>query len=147
MGFSILTFVCLLFFADMNDELKIQALMIYFSHWGKEELRIQKNLYGARLFQHLIQTDYTNRDENALEVLTDTDKSSFHFWYNIVHTLLPEMNHWVEYYDYSTKPLYHKIKFCENNGVPFQTLFYSGLTLIQMKCLDSIIALPTLKIN
>lgn len=130
----------------MNDELKIQTLMIYFSHWGKEESRIRQVIYGAHLFQHLIRTNYTNRDENALEVLKDTDTSSLHFWYQIIHTLLPaDMNHWVEYYDYTTKALYHKIKFCENNGVAFQTLFHSGLTLKQMDRLNSIIALPIVK--
>lgn len=129
----------------MNDELKIQVLMIYYNHWGKEEIQIQKNRKGASFFQNLVQTNYTNRDENALEVLMDMDKSSFHFWYGMIDTLLPEMNHWVEYYDYMTKPLYYKIKFCEMNGVGFQTLFYSGLSLSQMKGLDSIIALPYIK--
>ena len=129
---------------DMNDDLKIRALMIYFSHWGKEESRIQRSISGVLFFQHLVQTNYTNREENAFEVLTDTNKSSFHFWYKMIHTLLPEMNHSEEYYDYRTKPLSYKIKFAEMNGISFQNVCYSGLNQTQMNQIDAIVALPTL---
>lgn len=129
----------------MNDELKIRALMIYFSHWGMEEARIQNNIKGARLFLQLVDKNYTNREDNALGNLTDTNKLTLNFWHGIIDTLLPDMNHWVEYYDYITKPLYYKIKFSEMNGVGFYDIFYSGLDPSQMKALDAIIALPIIK--
>jgi len=37
----------------MNDNLKIQALMVYYQHWGNEQNKIRKTLDGVQQFQKL----------------------------------------------------------------------------------------------
>lgn len=37
----------------MDDNLKIQALMIYYNHWGNDQNKIRKTLDGVKKFQDL----------------------------------------------------------------------------------------------
>lgn len=130
----------------MDDTLKIKALMIYFEHWGKEEARIYKNLDGLKKFDDYIYKTYDSRYETALEALKNTDMASIQFWYSIVGCLLPGMDHWVEYYDFMSKPLYVKIKFAENIGAVFYDVAHMDMADEKMKQVDAIVALPPLKL-
>lgn len=124
----------------MEDTLKIRALMIYYEHWGKEEVRICKNLDGVRRFHTLVQMEYGSRRETALEALCDTNMSSRRFWQSMVDCLLPHMSHWTEYNDYPCKPLYTKIRFADNIG----TFYYkiAHVDAANMKRVDALVALP-----
>jgi len=128
----------------MDDTLKIKALMIYYEHWGREESRIQRTLEGVKRFKEQIYKRYSNRYESEFEVLNDSDKSSPKFWYSLVDCLLPDMDHWVEHHDYTTKPLYAKIKFAEMIGTIFFDVIHADLSNDQMKNVDAIVALPVL---
>ena len=131
----------------MDDTLKIKALMIYFEHWGKEEARIYENMDGLKRFDKHVHTTYDSRYETALEALKNTDMSSTRFWYSMVDCLLPGMDHWVEYYDFMTKPIYAKIKFAENIGAAFYDIAHINVAEEKMKQVDAIIALPVIKIK
>jgi len=129
----------------MDDTLKIKALMIYYDHWGKEESRIHKTIEGAKKFKEQIYLKYSNRYESHIEVLMDSDKSSFKFWYSMVDCLLPGMDHWVmDYRDYITKPLHAKIRFAEMIGTIFYDVLRADLSNDQMKNVNAIVALPVL---
>lgn len=130
----------------MDDSLKIKALMIYFEHWGKDEARIYKNLDGLKRFNEQVHSEYDSRYETALEALKNTNKNSIRFWHSVVGCLLPGMDHWVEYYDYMTKPLYAKIKFADNIGAVFYNIAHINVGDEKMKQVDAIIALPVIKI-
>lgn len=130
----------------MDDTLKIKALMIFFEHWGREEARIYKNLDGLKRFNQHIHKTYDSRYETALETLKDIDMSSLRFWYSMVDCLLPDMDHWVEYYDFITKPLYAKIKFAENIGAVFYDVAHMDMADEKMKQVDAIVALPPLRL-
>ena len=39
----------------MDDNLKIQVLMIYYKHWGNEQNKIRKTLDGVQQFQEIYQ--------------------------------------------------------------------------------------------
>ena len=129
----------------MDDTLKIKALMIFFEHWGKEEAHIYKNLHGIKKFDEYIHRTYNSRYETALDALKDTDMASIRFWYSMVDCLLPNMDHWVEYYDFISKPLYAKIKFAENIGAVFYDIAHMDVTDAKMKQVDAIVALPLLR--
>ena len=129
----------------MDGTLKIKALMIYFEHWGKEEKRVYENIHGIKNFRQCIDRKYSNYFENSLKVLKDTDKTPMSFWRSLSDCLLSGMDHWVEYYDYTTKPLHIKIKFADMNGVMFHDLIQLGLDPMQMKYVDAILALPVLR--
>lgn len=53
---EILTILILLYFFNrkiMDDSIKINVLMIYFEHWGNEQNKIRKNIYGIQKFQQI----------------------------------------------------------------------------------------------
>lgn len=129
----------------MNDALKVKALMIYFEHWGKEEARIYKNLDGLKKFDEYVHATYNSRYETSLDALKDTDMTSIQFWHSLVDCLLPGMDHWVEYSDFITKPLYAKIKFAENIGAMFYDIAHVNMDDEKMKQVDAIVALPSLR--
>jgi hypothetical protein len=129
----------------MNDTLKIEVLMIYFQHWGKEEKRIRKSLSGVSQFKELIFMKYSNRYEGDMEVLTKSKKDNQTFWYSLVDCLLPDMDHWVEYRDCTTNPWYAKIRFAEMIGALFFDIANANLCDAQMKNVDAIVALPVLR--
>lgn len=124
----------------MDDTLKIRVLMIYYEHWGREDARLRKNQDGLRQFHTLVQLRYGNRRETAWEVLSDTHMSSMRFWRSMADCLLPHMDHWEEYNDYTTKPLYRKIQFAEKMG----TFFYkiAHVDDATRKQVDALVALP-----
>lgn len=128
----------------MDDTLKIKTLMIYYEHWGKEESRIYKTLEGVKKFKEQIDRKYSNRYESDFEVLENTNKKSTQFWHSVIDCLLPDMNHWIDYYDYTTKPLYVKIKFAEMIGTPFYDVLHADLSKDQMNNVNAIVALPVL---
>lgn len=120
--------------------------MIFFEHWGKEEAWIYKNLDGVKRFNQHIHKTYYNHYKTALDILKDTDMTSTRFWYSMTECLLPGMDHWVEYYDYISKPLYAKIKFAENIGAVFYDVANMDMTDEKMKQVDAIVALPPLRL-
>lgn len=128
----------------MDDTVKIKVLMIYFEHWGKEEARIYKNLEGLKQFHQQIHKNYHSRYETAFQALQKMDKKTHRFWYSMIHCLLPRMDHWVEYYESISQPLYTKIKFAENIGATFYDVAHLNVSHAQMKNVDAIVALPTL---
>jgi len=130
----------------MDDSLKIKVLMIYFDHWGKEESRIYKNMDGLKKFDNHIHRTYETRYETALETMNNINMKSMRFWQSLVDCLLYDMVHWVEYYDYMSKPVYMKIKFAENIGAVFYDVAHVNMADAQMKNVDSIVALPVMKI-
>lgn len=125
----------------MDDTLKIRVLMIYYEHWGKEEVRIHKDLDGLRRFHKLVQKEYGSRRETAWEALSDTNMSSLRFWQSMVDCLLPHMSHWTEYNDYSLKPLYTKIRFADKIGTFFYIL--TNVDDDTMKRVDALVAFPS----
>lgn len=126
----------------MDDTLKIQALMVYFNHWGKQEARIYKSLDGIKRFQEHVNMEYSNRYKTALEVLRGAQMGSKRFWHSMVHCLLPGMDHWVKYDYFPTTPLCAKIRFAENIGTCFYNVIHVDMTDDRWKSVDAIVALP-----
>jgi len=51
----------------MDDTLKIKVLMIYYNHWGKEEIRARKITRGLDRTLGLLRTRFQT-DENTIEI-------------------------------------------------------------------------------
>ena len=124
----------------MEDTLKIRVLMIYYEHWGKEQARIRKNRDGLQKFHELVQSKFRNRRNTAWEILSDTNMTTKQFWESMVGCLLPHMDHWEEYHDYKTKPLYAKTRFAENIGTCFYKIAH--VNSATRKRVDALVALP-----
>lgn len=120
--------------------------MIYFEHWGKEEARIYRNREGLKKFDNHIHRTYESRYETALETLNNINMKPMRFWQSLVDCLLYDMVHWVEYYEYRSRFIYAKIKFAENIGAMFYDVAHADMADAQMKNVDSIVALPVMKI-
>lgn len=59
----------------MEDVSKIRALMIYYDHWGKEELRSRKTAYGIHKTLSLLQERFQTQDRTLMEGL----RRMFHY--------------------------------------------------------------------
>lgn len=72
----------------MDDQQKIQALMIYFQHWGKEQHRAFQTAQGAHATTQIV----CNLFPNIIETFTSSYGSNYPiphwFWHELTHDLL-----------------------------------------------------------
>lgn len=59
----------------MEDTRKIRALMVYYDHWGKEELRARKTAHGVNKTLSLLRERFQTKDRSLLEGL----RRMFHY--------------------------------------------------------------------
>lgn len=59
----------------MEDASKIKVLMIYYDHWGKEELRARKTAYGINKTLSLLRERFQTQDRTLIEGL----RRMFHY--------------------------------------------------------------------
>lgn len=50
----------------MEDALKIKVLMIYYDHWGKEEIKARKTVDGVNKTIMMLQSRFQTRDDTLL---------------------------------------------------------------------------------
>lgn len=127
----------------MDDNTKIQALMIYFRHWGEGEIRARKNIQGIRKTEAALQEYF--RD---LHTLSNMDMSNASFWTYMTEALLPNMNHYIPYDDLgSLKILYHRARFADDIGATFFNAHLTNADEDMMRRINAIIAFPVLSMS
>jgi len=60
----------------MDDFLKIKVLMIYYDHWGKDEIRARKADYGVKKTMEILQTRFHAQQNTRLHT---TLERMFHY--------------------------------------------------------------------
>lgn len=53
----------------MDDLLKIRVLMIYYDHWGKDELKARQTVYGLNKTLHLLEERFHTKEYTMMESL------------------------------------------------------------------------------
>lgn len=124
----------------MNDELKIQALMIYFHHWGKEQTQIRKTIHGIHKTVSLLKQNF-----NTLENMVTMDMQQSSFWTHMIEALLPSMIHYIPYDDLGDlRILYLRVRFADSIGCSFFFPHLVHTNEDQIRRIDAILALPCL---
>lgn len=119
----------------MNDDTKIQVLMIYFRHWGNDEIRIRKSTQGIQKTDAIFHECFHN--------LHTMDMSKHSFWVSLVESLLPGMNHYLPYDDLGdVQILYKRIRFTNDIGTTFFTIHARNVSEEQMRRINAIVAFP-----
>ena len=54
----------------MDDQQKIKAIMVYYNHWGRDEINARKILHGLRLTTSLLVKEYVHSGMSLYESLT-----------------------------------------------------------------------------
>ena len=64
----------------MEDALKIKTLMIYYDHWGKDEIRARKTVSGVNKTISMLQSRFQIRHDNT--VLYTSLEKMFHYLFH-----------------------------------------------------------------
>lgn len=125
---------------NMNDELKMQVLRIYFQHWGHEQTRIRKAMVGIHKTMSLLQQNFKSVDNMAHMDMRDPS-----FWTHVTEAFLPNMIHYLPYDDLGDlRMLYLRVRFADAIGCSF---FFPPLVNSdedQIRRINALIALPCL---
>lgn len=63
----------------MDDTLKIKVLMVYYEHWGKEEIKARKTAYGADQTLTTLKSRFQTRNDQILSVCL---QKMFHYLFH-----------------------------------------------------------------
>lgn len=136
----------------MDNQAKIQALMIYFQHWGVEEARQRRRHEGIiSLMRKTYHLFFFNGIDDANEfggsthfcllqevaLLQDWVQWSPNFWPNLINEFLSEMG---GYHFYRSKTKSRQQTVSKNIGVPLWKLYKDDLSDNDLLSLDAIVA-------
>ena len=82
----------------MDDTLKIKALMIYFQHWGKAQIKAYKSVSGMKQTLSLLKTEFQTEEQTLKDGLnhffycmSDEEEPCF-AWIELADILLQNMD-------------------------------------------------------
>ena len=122
----------------MDDYTKIQALLIYCQHWGKEQARIRKATKGIQKTNEILQYHFQGK-------LRMMDMSKLSFWKYLIDSFLPGMRHYEPYDDLGDiRILYMRVRFSEAIGSGFFNTHIVNVDEDDMRRINAIVAFPVL---
>lgn len=63
----------------MDDTLKIKVLMIYYEHWGKEEIKARKTVWGINKTLGTLKSRFQTRNDKVLHICL---QKMFHYLFH-----------------------------------------------------------------
>lgn len=76
----------------MNDTIKISVLMIYYDHWGKDEINARKIVYGVNRTMDLLEKNFHTEEHSMLDGLkrmfSYLSEDSSYLWSEFVNIFL-----------------------------------------------------------
>lgn len=143
----------------MDDASKIAVLMIYYQHWGKDEIRARKTLYGMKQTLKILGDDMITGDKTLEYELKRRfaflfeNEDTYYMWTEIVDILLQDFGGCFEtiwkdgLYNEEDMLLDRKILLEDNLGdVPPIDLIYDDddFGYKEILSVDAIVALPVI---
>ena len=142
----------------MDDTLKIKVLMIYYEHWGKEEIRLRKTICGINKTLQTLKSRFQTRNDKVLYTCLQKmfhymfDDSSFQeifvVWIDFTEIFLQsfafEMLLDYDYYNEEGRIDARKNRLCDSLRLDQEesiVLLYNELSQIDIMSVDAIVAL------
>jgi hypothetical protein len=123
----------------MDDRTKIAVLMIYYQHWGKEEIHLRKVAHGIQETEKVFRHHFHDLP-NFLQWIGNPGPD---FWTYLVDALLPGMNHYTPYDDLGEfRILCRRVRFADDLGTSFFRI--GNASDDHMRRVDAIVAFPSL---
>lgn len=121
--------------AQMDDDTKIRALMVYCRHWGKEQARARRAFQGIQETNAIIRRDFD---------LRDSDMSRTGFWACLASSLLGgNMDHYFPHEDAGhLETVFARARFAAGIGISFFSPHVINASEDKMRRINAIVALP-----